>query len=125
MHKKTADSVRFAAMVGGNLKFLRLHRQTFMPQKVPAAHLGMTHQQINKYETGLNIPCAYRLQQLADFYGVTCNDLVNPSYIHDNTKNHEVLERGLTPQDPGYLKPQADIGSLEELKEASDGNIQS
>ena len=39
-------------MVGGNLKFLRLNRKVFMPQKVPAAHIGVTHQQINKYETG-------------------------------------------------------------------------
>ena len=123
MYRKTDDSVKFAALVGGNLKFLRLSMTPFMPQKVPAAFLGMTHQQINKYETGLNIPCAYRLQQLADFYKVTCNDLVNPSLIHEHTKNNEVLDKALTPQDPGYLKPQADIGSLEELKEASDGNI--
>jgi len=94
MKKNTADSISFVRMIGANLKFLRLHRQTFMPQKVVAAALGITHQQINKYETGLNTPCAYRLKQLADFFGVTCNDLVDPSYIVKNTKNHEVLDRG-------------------------------
>lgn len=120
---KSEDSQRFAAMIGGNLKFLRLNRKIFMPQKVPAAHVGITHQQMNKYETGKNMPCAYRLTQLADFYKVTTNDLINPSFIHNNTKNNEVLDKALTPQDPGYLKPQADIGSLEELKEAFDGNI--
>ena len=94
MKKNTADSISFVRMIGANLKFLRLHRQTFMPQKVVAAALGITHQQANKYETGLNTPCAYRLKQLADFFGVTCNDLVDPSYIVKNTKNHEVLDRG-------------------------------
>ncbi len=94
MKKNTADSISFVRMIGANLKFLRLHRQTFMPQKVVAAALNITHQQVNKYETGLNTPCAYRLKQLADFFGVTCNDLVDPSYIVKNTKNHEVLDRG-------------------------------
>ena len=94
MKKNTADSISFVRVIGANLKFLRLHRQTFMPQKVVAAALGITHQQVNKYETGLNTPCAYRLKQLADFFGVTCNDLVDPSYIVKNTKNHEVLDRG-------------------------------
>ena len=94
MKKNTADSISFVRMIGANLKSLRLHRQTFMPQKVVAAALGITHQQVNKYETGLNTPCAYRLKQLADFFGVTCNDLVDPSYIVKNTKNHEVLDRG-------------------------------
>ncbi len=93
MDKKNPKSIDFAAMLGGNLKFLRLNRKVFMPQKVPAAHLGVTHQQINKYESGFNIPCSYRLTQLADFYKVSLDDLVNPSFIHENTKNHEVLDR--------------------------------
>ena len=94
MKKNTADSISFVRMIGANLKFLRLNRQTFMPQKVVAAALDITHQQVNKYETGKNTPCAYRLKQLADFFNVTCNDLVDPSYIVKNTKNHEVLDRG-------------------------------
>ena len=48
---KSEDSHRFAVMLGSNLKFLRLNRKIFMPQKVPAAHIGVTHQQMNKYET--------------------------------------------------------------------------
>lgn len=90
---KSADTERFAKMIGGNLRFLRLNRASFMPQKVVADHLGVTHQQINKYESGINIPCSYRLTQLADFFKVKCDDLVNPSYIHDMTKSNEVLGR--------------------------------
>lgn len=94
MDKKSPDSINFAAMLGGNLKYCRLSRKPFMPQKVPAGHIGVTHQQINKYESGLNIPCSFRLVQLAKFYKVSLDDLCDPSFIHNNTKNHEVLDRG-------------------------------
>jgi len=94
MRKNTADSISFNRMIGANLKFLRLSKPTFMPQKVVAAAVGITHQQVNKYETGMNTPCIYRMKQFADFFGVTINDLVDPSYIVKNTKNHEVLDRG-------------------------------
>ena len=77
------------------------------------------------YESGKNIPCAYRLTQIADFYKVTPNDLLNPNYIHEQTRDNELLDKGLTlqdvvdkgltPQDAGYLKPQKDIGSFEEI----------
>ena len=115
---KTADVNRFAKMVGGNMRFLRLNHTPFRPQKVLAHHLGLTFQQVQKYESGKNIPCSYRLVHIADFYKVSPNDLVNPSYIHNQTKGNEVLDRALTPQDAGYLKPQEGIGSLEEIMEA-------
>ena len=112
---KTPDATRFAFMIGANMKYLRLNRNVFMPQKVLAHQIGVTFQQVNKYESGKNIPCAYRLVQIADFYKVTPNDLVNPSYIHEQTKANEVLDKRLTPQDAGYLKPQKGIGSMEEI----------
>ena len=128
---KTNDAIRFAHMVGANMKYLRLIKTPFCPQKVVAGQIGITFQQVQKYESGKNIPCSYRLTQIADFYKVTPNDLVDPSFIHRSTKNNEILDRapGGTPQDAGYLKPQADIGSLEEIraeldaKEAADGNL--
>ena len=115
---KTEDAAKFAKMVCGNMRFLRLNHTPFRPQKVLAHHLGLTFQQVQKYESGKNIPCSYRLVQIADFYKVSPNDLVNPSYIHNQTKGNEVLDRALTPQDAGYLKPQEGIGSLEEIMEA-------
>ena len=98
---KTEDAAKFAKMVGGNMRFLRLNHTPFRPQKVLAHHLGLTFQQVQKYESGKNIPCSYRLVQIADFYKVSPNDLVNPSYIHNQTKGNEVLDRALTPQDAG------------------------
>ena len=87
---KSEDIVRFARMVGANLKYLRLDRKVFMPQKVPASFLGVTHQQMEKYENGKNVPCSYRLVQLADFYKVTPNDITNPDYIQNKS-----IEKGV------------------------------
>jgi len=95
----------FAHMLGGNIRFCRLRK--FKPQKVCAHAIGVSFQQMQKYEAGNNMPTAYRLKMIADFYGVTPNDLTDPGFIHRQTK---------TPQDAGYLKPQADIGSYEEIK---------
>jgi len=93
MTKKTEDSQRFSKMIGANIKFLRLSQDRFMPQKVPAGFLGITYQQLEKYENGKNMPCAYRIQQIADFYKVTPNDIYNPSFIHEKTKSNETLDR--------------------------------
>ena len=83
---KTPDAVRFAIMVGSNLKYLRLRKIPFSPMKIVAHHIGVKHQQVAKYENGKNIPCAYRLVQLADFFNVTTNDLVNPDFIIEQTQ---------------------------------------
>ena len=50
---KTSDEHRFAKMIGTNMKYLRL-RKGFSPMKVLAGHIGMTHQQVAKYESGKN-----------------------------------------------------------------------
>ena len=92
MDRKSPESINFAATLGGNLKYLRLKRNPFMPQKVPAAIIGVTHQQINKYENGTNIPCAFRLVHLAKFFKVSLDELCDPSYIHQQTKGNEILD---------------------------------
>ena len=89
-NRNAEDVKRFACIIGSNLRYLRLDRATFMPQKVPAAHLGVTHQQVEKYENGKNVPCSFRLVQLADFYKVTPNDITNPDFI-----NAKSIEKGV------------------------------
>ena len=49
--------------------------------------------------------------QLADFFKVRVQDLVNPDFIANNCKK----KLSLTPQDAGYLKTQKGIGSMEEI----------
>ncbi len=106
---RDAAYVEFAIMLGANIRFCRA--RTNKPQKTLAHALGVTHQNVQKYEAGKVVPTAFRLKIIADFYEVKADDLLDPSFIHRQTK---------TPQDAGYLKPQKDIGSLEEIKSSFD-----
>ena len=80
--------MNFAHMLGGNIRFCRLRK--FKPQKVCAHAIGVTFQQMQKYEAGNNMPTAYRLKMIADFYKVTPNDLLDPGFIHRSTKSKQV-----------------------------------
>ena len=125
---KTDDAAKFAKMVGGNMRFLRLNHTPFRPQKVLAHFLGLTFQQVQKYESGKNIPCAYRLVQIADFYKVTPNDLVNPSFIHNRTKDNEVESKHiknsvLKPIDSPFGHCAANPGNDKNFESQLDKNI--
>ena len=95
MNTKNAEAMKFAAIVGGNLKYCRTKKVKFMPMKVPAAHIGVSYQQINKYESGYNLVDSFRLKQLAEFYNVSTDDLLDPSFIHRDTLNNEVLSKAI------------------------------
>ena len=77
-------------MLGSNMRYCRL--KFGMPQKSLAYHLGVSHQNVQKYEAGDIIPSAYRLKHIADFYKVKTDDLVDPTFIHRSTKSNEVLD---------------------------------
>ncbi|MEM9523868.1 MAG: helix-turn-helix transcriptional regulator [Pseudomonadota bacterium] len=55
--------------VGRKLRYLRMMRN--LSQKAVASHLGLSFQQIQKYETGANRIAASRLFDLAGFFGVS------------------------------------------------------
>tara|TARA_X000001382_G_scaffold63749_3_gene44122 strand:- start:709 stop:1020 length:312 start_codon:yes stop_codon:yes gene_type:complete len=82
--------VSFCEMLGANMRYCRL--KFGFPQKSLAYHIGVSHQNIQKYEAGDIIPSAYRLKQIADFYKVKINDLVDPAFIHRSTVANEVLD---------------------------------
>ena len=96
-------------MVGANIRFLRIARR--LTQTKVSLAIDVTFQQMQKYEAGTNCLNTYRLVQLADFFKVGVQDLVNPDFIANNCKK----KLSLTPQDAGYLKPQKGIGSFEEI----------
>ena len=77
--------ITFCEMLGSNMRFCRL--KFGQPQKVLAAHIGVSHQNVQKYEAGDIIPSAYRLKQIA----VKTDDLVDPTFIHRSTKSNEAL----------------------------------
>ena len=111
----------FDEMVGANLKYMRKFRQLAMTKV--AEQLPFTFQQLQKYENGRNTIRAYKLLKLCKIYKVDIGDIVKVSFIEnhqgmvDKYLNHADYATGKTPQDAGYLKPQKDIGSLEEIKD--------
>ena len=119
--RKTEEDLAFNAVVGRNIKYLRRARK--LNQTKVAEHCKVKFQQLQKYEKGINGCTAFRLHQLAKFFKVGLDVLVDPNMITKHrgfTGDMDWLdyEKKLTPQDAGYLKPQKDIGSLEEIMEA-------
>ena len=116
--KKTEEDLAFNAVIGRNIKYLRKLRS--LNQTKVADHCKVKFQQLQKYEKGVNGVSAFRLNQLAKFFKVNMDVLIDPQMITKHrgfTGNMDWLdnEKKLTPQDAGYLKPQADIGSYEEI----------
>lgn len=88
---------------GARLKVLRKQRN--WAQKELAALVGIRFQQLNKYESGLNIPPAEMLVKLADALGVTVDYLLTGNPVEDTPlassrlfRRFQVLE-ALTPED--------------------------
>jgi len=114
--QRTPSEFAFNATVGRNIKYLRKTRN--LNQSKVAAALSVSFQQIQKYEKGANGCSGIRLKQLADFFKVGIDVLVDPDMIKAHrgfTGDMDWLEDKKTPQHAGYLKPQADIGSYEEI----------
>ena len=78
-HKKTADDIAFNAVVGRNIKYIRKYRR--LNQTKVADHCKVKFQQLQKYEKGTNGCSAYRLHQLAKFFKVGLDVLVDPDMI--------------------------------------------
>lgn len=67
---------------GARLKGLR--KQKGWAQKELAGLVGIRFQQLNKYESGLNIPPAEMLVKLADALGVTVDYLLTGNPVEDS-----------------------------------------
>ena len=116
---KTESELIFNALVGNNIKFLRKKHK--LTQSDVGKAIGVTFQQIGKYEQGKNGVHAFNLQKIAkNIFKISMDVLVDPHLIvkHKGFSDYmnDVEDQQLTPQDAGYLKPQKDIGSYEELK---------
>ena len=117
--QKTESELIFNALVGNNIKYLRKKHK--LTQTDIGKAINVTFQQIGKYEQGKNGVHAFNLQKIAkNVFKVSMDVLVDPQMIakHIGFSDYmnEVEDQQLTPQDAGYLKPQKDIASYEELK---------
>tara|TARA_R100001377_G_scaffold11989_1_gene6049 strand:+ start:135 stop:509 length:375 start_codon:yes stop_codon:yes gene_type:complete len=77
--QRTPEELAFNTTVGSNIKYLRKTRN--LNQSKVAAALSVSFQQIQKYEKGANGLCALKLKQLADFFKVGTDVLVDPNMI--------------------------------------------
>ena len=77
--KITEEDLAFNTVVGRNLKYLRKYRR--LNQTKVATHCKVKFQQLQKYEKGINGCSAYRLHQLAKFFKVGLDVLVDPNMI--------------------------------------------
>jgi len=92
--QRTPGELAFNATVGLNIKYLRKTRN--LNQSKVAAAIAVSFQQIQKYEKGLNGLCALKLKQLADFFKVGTDVIIDPNMI--------TAHRGFT-GDLDWLKP--------------------
>jgi transcriptional regulator with XRE-family HTH domain len=77
--QRTPEELTFNATIGRNLKFLRNIRN--LNQTKVANAISVSFQQIQKYEKGANGLCAQKLKQLADFFKVGTDVLIDPNLI--------------------------------------------
>ena len=77
--QRTPEELAFNATVGRNIKFLRNVRN--LNQTKVSNALSVSFQQIQKYEKGANGVSALRLKQLANFFKVGTDVLIDPNLI--------------------------------------------
>ena len=77
--RKTAEDIAFNAVIGRNIKYLRKFKR--LNQTKVANHCKVKFQQMQKYEKGINACSAFRLHQLAKFFGVSMEVLTDPQMI--------------------------------------------
>ena len=84
---KTTDYKTFCQMVGANLRYCR--NKKILTQKSIGERIDITHQQVQKYESGVSCCSAFRLDQMAKIYEVPVTKLLDPDFIMNecNKKN--------------------------------------
>ena len=120
---KKPDELEFNSIVGKNIKYLRKLKK--LTQTKVADAIGVSFQQVQKYEKGLNGLHSYSLHKVAHrVFNVSMDVLADPQMIikyegfKDKHESQEYQTLGTaTPQDAGYLQPQICVGSLEEIKD--------
>jgi transcriptional regulator with XRE-family HTH domain len=85
MSSKTPDKIDME--VGRRIRMERLARG--LTQTELADHLGLTFQQVQKYEKGVNRVGAGRLAKIADILGITAGRLLGADEIDRSTSTEE------------------------------------
>ena len=87
---KKPDELEFNSIVGKNIRYLRKLKK--LTQQEIADAVGVACQQVSKYEKGMNGCSAFRLHQLAKFFGVSMEVLADPQMITKHRGFAEEME---------------------------------
>ncbi len=116
MGKRPKGDLELFKFIGQQIKKARVGDNighTIMTQTTLANAIGVTFQQVQKYEKGANGICALKLKKLADFFKVGCDVLVDPNMITSH--------RGFTGNMDWIVgnnqNPKILVGSLKEIKD--------
>ena len=108
---RTNEELAVNTVIGQNLKYLR--KINDLNQTKVGNAIGVTFQQIQKYEKGKNGVSSYRLKQLADKFKVSLDVLVDPKMITSH--------RGFTGKEDWIVGNNQNqkilVGSLKEIKD--------
>ena len=84
--QRTPEELAFNTTVGSNIKYIR-KLNNYTQSRVGKA-LNCTFQQVQKYEKGANGVSALKLKQLAEFFKLRADVIIDPNFIE--------YHRGLT-----------------------------
>ena len=77
--QRTPEELAFNATVGNNIKYIRKSKN--LTQSKVGAAIGTSFQQVQKYEKGANGVSALKLKQLAEFFKLQTDVLIDPNFI--------------------------------------------
>jgi transcriptional regulator with XRE-family HTH domain len=98
------------AMVGARIRMFRINRG--LSQTVLAERIGVSFQQVQKYEKGANRVGASRLSQIASVLGISVGELFEPSRdkaAASNSPVHMLAEPGALRVLKAYLRTNARV----------------
>ena len=107
--QRTPEELAFNASVGNNIKYIR-KLNNYTQTRVGKA-IGTTFQQVQKYEKGANGVSALKLKQLAEFFRLKTDVLIDPNFIP--------YHKGFTGDMDWFDK---DIAEIKKYKETEDVN---
>lgn len=79
------DKKEFDINMGAKLRELRLSHRLSMADV--ALEIGVSYQQVQKYESGLNAPSVFMLEKLAGFYDTAVSVFFDPSLTRPDGKD--------------------------------------
>ncbi len=98
--------------IGKQIKLLRLSRK--ISQKALAKQMGITYQQVQKYENGLNKISVSRLWQICDIFDIS------PNFLFENILDESQKSKKSKPLIPNSLATSQDMKLMLAFKKIDD-----